>query len=648
MNGTSLSPGRTAMGSGLAEAVGPWLDAGLCTPAEAAVVDTLARRSGVRDARAELACVLALAATRHGHVGLRIAPEIPWAVVEESDEAPARLGLDTNGLVAVLEASPLVRVDPKGTTQDPAPEDERPFVLSTPPDAEPVLATRRVHHVQVDAARTFARLATATPVPEADLAAAEAWIDRLLSGETSAPARNAVRHALSNALTIVTGGPGTGKTYTVQRLLAVLLAAAPSDHAVRIAVAAPTGKAAARLTEALREGIDELDVPEAVRDALAALRGRTLHDLLRIRPDGGSRYGPDAPLPADVIVVDEVSMVDLFLVRRLVGAVRAHQGTAARLVLIGDPDQLASVDVGTVLADLVDPAAGLRTHVTELTYAHRFRDAPSIADLAAAIREGRLDRAMDRLRGVPAEGDPEPERIRPMTDAGADPRSVVEHLVEPLATQGGLARQLREDRWKDRQDAPADPEAVARALAALDRYRILAAYRRGPLGSEQLARHVAEFVAKEARLPLRTTAGGAHAGAIVLVTRNDPRLDLRNGDVGLVLPDGGRLSAFFPTGDRPRRILASNLPPFEPGGAMTVHKSQGSQFDHVAFVVGDREGPLLSRELVYTAVTRARRRLDWYGDADVVARALERRVGRTSDLPRLLADACRRARSQAD
>ena len=537
-----------------------------------------------------------------------------------------------------------MRVEPSASVEDPPPDDERPFVLALREGANPLLVPRRIHRVEVCAARAVARLARAVPAVAVDAKAAADLAQRLMPGEGSKDGRAAIRHAVRCPLTVVTGGPGTGKTYTVQRLLAVLVAAAPEDRPLRIAVAAPTGKAAARLTESLTERLDALDVDEDVRRTLEGLRGRTLHDLLRIRPDGTSRYGRGAPLPADVVVVDEVSMVDLFLLRRLLEALEVDgDGKAARLVLLGDPDQLASVDVGTVLADLVDPAAGLGDHVTTLSVSHRFRDAPSIADLAAAIRAGDLDRAMARLEGEPAGGDPEPARIRHVHGAGASPEAVFGSLTRPLAEEGGLVWQLRKDRWRNRarEWLPADDDAVRRALDALERYRVLAAYRRGRLGSERLARDLAAFVVQQVGLPARTAASGAHAGAVVLVTRNDPRLDLRNGDVGLVLPDGDQLAAFFPAGGGVRRILASNLPPWEPGGAMTVHKSQGSQFDRVAFVVGDRAGPLLSRELVYTAVTRARRRLDWYGDRQVVATALARRVARASDLARLAAAALR-------
>ncbi len=627
----------------LARAIAPWIAAGLCDAADAAVVDVLAERAGARCADAEVALALALAAVRFGHVGLALRAQVPW----DEPDGPAAAGprLAPARLRDELARSPLVTIEGPDPGDGAAPE--RPFrlVLRDHLGRPPLLSCRRLHHEEVRTAEALGRLAAATPHPPVDATRVDALVTRLLPGDASAEARAAVRTCLRRALGIVTGGPGTGKTYTVQRLLAVLLAAAPADAPLRVVAAAPTGKAAARLTEALGERLAALDVPEAVRERLQAIRATTVHGLLRIRPDGTCRHGPGAPLPADVVVVDEASMLDLTTMRRLVEAV-AHdpaENAAARLVLLGDPDQLASVEAGAVLADLVDPAAGLGGHVARLTVGHRFGEAPRIAALAAAIREDRVSDALALLGGG-GPPDPCPDRIRHVLGPRATPTGVLRHLAAPLSAPGGLADVLRADRWRARAERrrPADPAAVERALDALARYRVLTTYRRGPLGAETLAEALEAHLIAAADLTGFDGPGGIRAGSVVLVTRNDPRVGLRNGDVGLVLPDGDRLSAFFRDAGAIRRVHVANLPAWERGAAMTVHKSQGSQFERVAFVVGDREGPLLTRELVYTAVTRARARIDWYGDPAVVERALGRRIERATHLAHRLA-AARRA-----
>jgi exodeoxyribonuclease V alpha subunit len=403
---------------------------------------------------------------------------------------------------------------------------------------------------------------------------------------------------------VISGGPGTGKTSTVARVLALLIEQAQPQK-LRIALAAPTGKAAARLQEAVRRAKQQLAIDATTRDAIPD-EALTLHRLLGARPDTSVlRHNREHPLGLDVLVVDEASMVDLGLMASLVQALPPQ----ARLILLGDRDQLASVDAGAVLGDICWAAPALsiafRAHLEDLTGAsiplptttaaigdavvllqqsYRFGPQSGIGHLAQAVNRGDSEHArqllQDNTRG----------------DLTWLP------LPSPTALRYTLSTDIRAgfQPYLDLVRAGAAPAAV---FAAFDRFRVLCAHRSGPVGAVALNRHI------EALLHLDTRHTW-YPGRPVMITRNDYQLQLFNGDVGLTLPDpqaDGRLRVYFPAAEGGmRRLPPFRLPEHETVYAMTVHKSQGSEFDDVLVILGDTPSPLLTRELLYTGITRAR------------------------------------------
>ena len=430
-------------------------------------------------------------------------------------------------------------------------------------------------------------------------------IARLFSG-TYAEQRGAAEVALSRALTVLTGGPGTGKTTTVARLLALLAEQAELDgrSRPRIALAAPTGKAAARLLEAVQIEVDALD--QVDKDRLPALNATTLHRLLGSRPDTSSRFrhNRDNRLPHDVIVVDETSMVSLTMMARLLEAVRPE----SRLLLVGDPDQLASVDAGAVLADLVEGLAAVDdTPIARLVTSHRFGE--SIRGLAFAIRDGKADEALEIL----AAGGEHIEWVDTQ-----QPADILRKVLVPHA----LA--LREAAILG--DGPA-------ALATLDEHRMLCAHRRGQHGVAYWNRQVERWLAEQTDTPLWSAW---YVGRPVLVTANDYGLGLYNGDTGVAIQRDGVLRAVMSGSSGPVEFATSRLADIETMHAMTIHKSQGSQATEVTVLLPAEDSRLLTRELLYTAVTRARHKVRLIGSAEQVRAAIERRAVRATGLSRRL------------
>lgn len=408
--------------------------------------------------------------------------------------------------------------------------------------------------------------------------------------------RAAAKVALSQGLTVLTGGPGTGKTTTVARLLALLA----SGTRLRIALAAPTGKAAARLQEAVQLEVAKLDAAD--QEALSGMHATTLHRLLGSRPDTSARFRHNRGnrLPHDVIVVDETSMVSLTMMARLLEAVRPD----ARLILVGDPDQLASVEAGAVLADLVDGLDGSK--LAALKTPHRFGE--SIGALASAIREGDTVRAIEVLRA----GGDHIEWI--------DTDQPSEHLRKVVGPQ---ARRFREAAILGNAEV---------ALQTLDEHRLLCAHRRGPYGVRFWNRQVERWLSEETGEPIWSDW---YAGRPVLVTANDYGLGLYNGDTGVTVVRDGALRAVI-AGSEQKEFATSRLSDVDTLHAMTIHKSQGSQADEVTVLLPQEDSRLLMRELFYTAVTRAKKRVRIIGPEASVRAAVERRAIRASGLARRL------------
>lgn len=455
--------------------------------------------------------------------------------------------------------------------------------------------------LEEDQVRADLLAAAAADVPIDD-AAMEAGLDRLFPSATSAEQRAAARIALSQWITVLTGGPGTGKTTTVAGLLALLAEQAEQAGQAhpRIALAAPTGKAAARLEEAVRYQITTLPAQDQAR--LSGLHAVTLHLLLGWRRGSSARFrhNRDNRLPYDVIVVDETSMVSLTLMARLLEAVRPK----TRLVLVGDPNQLTSVEAGAVLADLVDGlGARTDTQIATLRTSHRFGE--TIGRLAEAIRTGDGDTVIDLLRG----GGPNIEFVDAADPADALRDSLVAHALSV-------------------QEAAADGDAEA-ALRLLDEHRLLCAHREGPHGVRHWNRQIQQWVSEHTGEP---TWNQWYVGRPVLVTTNDYGLGLHNGDTGVAVQRPEGLRAVIATSSEPREFATSRLADVDTMHALTIHKSQGSQADEVTVLLPPVDSRLLTRELLYTAATRAKDKIRIVGSEADVRAALDRRAVRATGL----------------
>ena len=464
------------------------------------------------------------------------------------------------------------------------------------------LYLRRYWDYEQQLARALRERAAAKP-PQIDKRRLDARLKKLFpapkKGETDWQ-QVAALNAVARNFSVITGGPGTGKTRTVLAILALLLKQ-PGGENLRIALAAPTGKAAARLTESLRAAPEELPQEAA-----------TIHRLLGNIPDSPYfRHSAARPLPADVVIIDEASMVDLALMAKLVDAVPL----TSRLILLGDRDQLASVEAGNVLADIcaaaetTDGETPLRGTVVELRRNYRFSETGGIYLLSTAVNAGNADAATAALQ--------------------SDREEVRRQSLPPPTNLASAFRELIIAGYRPALEA-ADPFT---ALAHLQQFRILCAVRHGPFGVENL-NSLAEQILADAGLV--TPRSGWYRGRPVMITRNDRNLQLFNGDSGIILPDaeaGGELRAFFVSAEgKLRRFLPSRLPPHETAFALTVHKSQGSEFDRLLLVLPERDSPLLTRELLYTAITRARSGVELWCSEDILRGAIERRTIRTSGL----------------
>ena len=440
---------------------------------------------------------------------------------------------------------------------------------------------------------------------------------------------------------VITGGPGTGKTFTVTKVLALLLGQVFGQK-LQIYLTAPTGKAAARLKEAVEQAKSQMNCDESIKAAIPS-EAFTIHRLLK--PMSGSpyfRHNRENPLMADVVVVDEASMVDLALMAKLLEAVPEN----ARLILIGDKDQLSSVEAGSVLGDICDrnvmhgfsrpfmnhikevtgedlehrvqtagAQSGLQDAIVVLQKSYRFAAGSGIGDLSRAVNRADTEAAFQLLAD-------ENDKSITWQTLKAD-----EGLFENLSRQivSGYQSYLK----------AADPAA---ALKRLQRFKILCALNIGPLGVQAINR-LAEQVLRRQNLiqPDSTTENSWYAGRPVLITRNHYPLRLFNGDIGVTLPDAeagdDQLAVFF-AGDsgEVRRFQPYQLPEHTTVYAMTVHKSQGSEFDEVLFILPDKDFPILTRELIYTALTRARKKITIWGNRSIIRNAISRKIERTSGL----------------
>ena len=484
------------------------------------------------------------------------------------------------------------------------------------------------------------RLAQPCPVPE-NLSQS---LDELFEGSdaTSAAAPDwqkvACALAARKRFTLITGGPGTGKTTTVVRLLALLQSDPAREHApLRIALAAPTGKAAARLGESIASAIQML--PAHMRQHIPD-KAVTLHKLLQVRSNMAEDPVPE--LAVDLVVVDEASMIDLEMMARLLSAVPL----TASLILLGDKDQLASVEAGAVMGQLCAGAdrglyraetlawvaqtcranlnawagdgSALAQQTVMLRFSRRFPDNSGIGQWAKAVNAGDVLAVEKLWQQAPTwniEAQASVDRLQPSHPHAPRLTALVKH---------GWQVWLQELR-QVKSTGCTDAQAVA-ALQAFARFQVLCAVRAGPWGVEALNRRIA--------VSLGFVWEGWYAGRPVMVTHNDYNLKLMNGDVGLCLPQAGGLRVAFPDGQGGVRwVVPSRLDAVESVFAMTVHKSQGSEFDHVCLVLPDRAVAVLTRELLYTGITRAKERLTLVvPEAGVLARTVSVKVLRSGGL----------------
>ncbi|HEY3019706.1 MAG TPA: exodeoxyribonuclease V subunit alpha [Solirubrobacteraceae bacterium] len=605
-------------------------DAGVLAAADVHVALRLAALGRSEDEWVALAAALAVRGPRLGHVYVDLAMIRDTATVDAEDVDVSLLPWpDAAAWVERLAASPLVAL---GDEED---GEIRPLRL-----VGTALYLDRYWREERRVAADLLALAAAPPEGVHDQALGDG-LARLFAEQPDDRQILATATAVLRRFAVVAGGPGTGKTTTVARIVALLAeqAVAAGSPEPLVALAAPTGKAAARLEEAVHDEAARLDVPDAIRTYLLELKASTLHRLLGWRPDSHSRFRHDRAnrLPHDVVIVDETSMVSLSLMARLVEAVRPQ----ARLVLVGDPGQLTSIEAGAVLGDIVGPTterllmdsaargrlalvtgldvpaddphsgAAVGDGIVVLDRVHRFGG--GIATVADAIRRGDADAVIETLAAAP-EGvtwidedvaDASAETLAPVRDG-----AVAAGCAVTEAAQEGDAR---------------------RAIESLATFRILCAHRRGAHGVATWMDRIERWLAAE--IPAFGAEGEWYAGRPLLVTENDYGLRLYNGDTGVVVANQARgVSAAFERRGEIVEYSPSRLGAVDTIYAMTIHKSQGSQFDTAAVLLPDPTSHLLTRELLYTAVTRARDRLIAVGTEATIRAAIGRPVARASGL----------------
>jgi exodeoxyribonuclease V alpha subunit len=486
----------------------------------------------------------------------------------------------------------------------------------------------RYHHYETQLAEQL--LARGSANPEVDETLLADGLARLFARNTQAGPdwqRLAAAQAVRRNLAVISGGPGTGKTTTVVRLLAALLEQ-PGGERLAIGLAAPTGKAAARMAEAIRNAKAELPVSDAIKAALPE-EARTLHRLLGSRGDSPKvRHHAASPLPLDVLVVDEASMVDLALMAKLLDALP----TNARLILLGDKDQLSAVEAGAVFAELCEgrgftpetaaalqrltgqpveaqaPSSRLGDAVVLLTHSHRFAGDSGIGELARRINGGDAAGTLNLLK----------ENRADLTwQAAPTPNALLDRLEQ------GYAPYLAAARGGD----------VAATFAAFNGFRALTAQRQGAWGVEGINEALEARIKRRFSLPSRERW---YPGRAIMVRQNDYALGLFNGDIGICLASENGLRVFFESAGESeptfRPFSPARLPSHDSAFAMTVHKSQGSEFSEVLLALPDTASPLLTRSLFYTGITRAKHKVEIWALPARLAEAVNTRAERAAGL----------------
>lgn len=418
-----------------------------------------------------------------------------------------------------------------------------------------------------------------------------------LSVGTHPQQAQAIKVALQSGFTLITGGPGTGKTFTLVRILIALL---QQNSQLTVALAAPTGKAAARMQEALRQSLAQLPVAQQLLKALPQT-AFTLHRLLGMGHGTQPKFNAQQPLPYDLIIVDEASMIDLRMASQLLTAISPN----ARLILLGDANQLAAVEAGAVLAEL-NKAQTLSQSRVHLTQSQRFGG--QIGQLAEAVCRGDtltvtqlIEQSSDELNYAPLE------------------------QVESLAKKLFIGYQAFAQALKSKTD-------IVDLLKLFDDFRVLCAVREGSYGVNALNQRLSLLLQKELAQNEDPLAVWYH-GRPVMVTQNDYSLDVFNGDIGITLEEEDGFYVYFPARDTPtKRVSAARLAHSETALALTIHKSQGSEFKQVAVVLPKEESPILTRQLLYTGITRAKKQIQLWALKPILLKTIEQETKRASGL----------------
>jgi exodeoxyribonuclease V alpha subunit len=612
---------------------------GVLEAADVHVALRLARLGHEESEAVLLAAALVVRAVRHGSVCLDLGLAAASTAVDglAAEDVAALPWPEPGAWLGAVEASGLVAVGEDGPADRPLRVVDGLVYLDRYWRQEQVIARYVDAAMRQPVVLPGSAVARSAPGPDSapgsepgsDPALLRAAVTRLFPEEAPDRQRLAAVVAAHRRFSILAGGPGTGKTTTVAKLLALLQDQA--DGRLRIALAAPTGKAAARLQEAASLAASRLGASDQAR--LGVLQASTLHRLLGFKPGARTRFRHDRNnrLPYDVVVVDEASMVSLTMMSRLVDALRRE----CRLILVGDPDQLASVEVGAVLGDLVErpaPAGAVSADLDAFV-------ADDLVDLAPAERESAVTGGVVRLSHVYRFS----TEIQELADAirAGDPDALFDVLakgsgriefVENDPADGLGLGPLRDDVVTSGKElvAAARTGDAAKALASLDGHRLLCAHREGPYGVARWSWQVEQWLAEA--IDGYGSDGLWYVGRPLLVTSNDYQLRLFNGDTGVVIDDGGVPRAAFWREGQLVRLPTSRLSDVQTVHALSVHRSQGSQFERVTLILPPADSPLLTKELLYTAVTRAKEHVRIVGTRDALAAAVQRRIVRASGL----------------
>lgn len=545
----------------------------------------LGRLASSPDSNVELAVALTSRNVRRGHTCFPLATEATdlWPV--EAGPPPNVLP-DATRWEAALRESPLTQ--------------QGPLVL----DGRNRLYFRRYWELEQDIARNL-MARSASPSTAADPVWLEDALERLFGGPGASFQRNAARNAIHHRVSLLCGGPGTGKTTAVAAIVALLVERTirETGRTADVMLLAPTGKSAARLGEAVGRAKATLRSTETVLEAIPE-HATTIHRALGMQPSGMRfRHDADRPLEADIVVVDEASMIDLALMRQLLEATRLD----ATLLIVGDPEQLTSVEAGSVLRDLVNASAQTwwTGRVTHLTKTHRYAEEQPLGRLVAAIRTGDLG-GVSALLSL---DDADDVAWTPLEGLGAELDRATSHWSETL--QAGQPKEHFERRSK---------------------FVILSPYRVGPTGTHQLGAAIVARLTAMGRTPRITP---------IIIEQNSQELQVHNGDFAMLVHTEPRRAVIQRVSEDTYEVAEARLPRYSDAFALSVHKAQGSEFDEVLIVLPEKDAPLLTRELLYTAVSRAKKRVRLVGPKEVIAAAVTRRAQRYSGLVDAIAAASR-------